>query len=314
MTMSVGVVMDPLSGINKEKDTTLAMIREAIRREFQVYYVDPGSIFWRNDCVFATRSRVQLNKDQKTWFHLSEKETVPLANVDVVLMRKDPPFSLDYIYLTYLLEHVEKSGTLVVNKPQGLRDANEKLFTLNFPQCMPETIVTSQMADLYHFLQEYKHCVCKPLDGMAGQSVFQIKIEDENTQVIFETITEGGTKKIMMQRFIPEVYAGDKRIIVINGEPYPFALARIPKAGDFRGNLAAGARGEGMPLSENDYWICEQVSESLRARGLYFVGLDVLGDYLTEINVTSPTGVQELDRQYGDNICGQLFDFVQDNV
>ncbi|HEX9803589.1 MAG TPA: glutathione synthase, partial [Gammaproteobacteria bacterium] len=225
---------------------------------------------------------------------------------DVVLMRKDPPFDMEYIYATYLLEQAERKGTLVVNRPQSLRDANEKVFTANFPQCTPPTLITRRAEAIRDFLQQHRDVILKPLEGMGGASIFKVSSGDPNTSVIIETLTGHGSRYAMAQRFIPEIAAGDKRVLLIDGEPVPYALARIPAEGELRGNLAAGGHGVGIPLTGRDYWICEQVAPTLREKGLIFVGLDIIGDYLTEINVTSPTCIRELDKQYGLDIGGQL--------
>ncbi|HNK33765.1 MAG TPA: glutathione synthase, partial [Plasticicumulans sp.] len=231
---------------------------------------------------------------------------LPLAELDVLLMRKDPPFDLEYIYTTYLLERAEAEGVRVVNRPQSLRDANEKLFTAWFPQCCPPTLATRDMARLRGFVAEHGDAILKPLDGMGGAGIFRVRAGDANLNVIVETLTERGRRTALAQRFIPEISAGDKRILMIDGEPVPYALARIPAEGETRGNLAAGGRGVGQPLSERDRWICAQVGPELRRRGLVFVGLDVIGDWLTEINVTSPTCARELDAQFGLDIGADL--------
>ena len=244
-------------------------------------------------------------------FSLSEPERVDLSTMDVIHLRQDPPFDMEYIYTTYLLELAEKAGTLVVNQPRSLRDANEKFFALNFPHCCPPTLVSREPARLKGFLAQHADVVVKPLDGMGGASVFRLRQDDPNLNVILETLTAHGRRLTMAQRYIPEVTAGDKRILLIDGEPVPYALARIPQAGETRANLAAGGRGEGVPLSERDRWICAQVAPTLRAMGLLFVGLDVIGDYLTEINVTSPTCARELDAQFGLDIGGDLMAAIE---
>ncbi|MGD8785773.1 MAG: glutathione synthase, partial [Thioalkalispiraceae bacterium] len=234
-----------------------------------------------------------------------------LAELDVILMRKDPPFNMDYIYSTYLLEAAEQQGTLIVNKPASLRDCNEKLYTLQFPDCIPPTTVSSSANQLKKFIEQQQDTILKPLDGMGGESIFRVKHDDANLNVIIETLTYKGRRMIMAQRFIPEIVQGDKRILLINGEPVPYALARIPGKGETRGNLAVGGRGEGIELSERDRWICQQVGPRLREIGLLFVGLDVIGDYLTEINVTSPTCIRELDTIFELNISATLMDCIE---
>ena len=238
----------------------------------------------------------------------------PLDELDVILMRKDPPFNMEYVYTTYILEQAELHGTLVVNRPSSLRDANEKLFTTWFPQCCTSSLVSRDHWQLTKFLQQHEDIILKPLDGMGGASVFRVRQEDPNTNVIIETLTDNGSKYAMAQRFLPEISAGDKRILMVDGEPIPYALARIPQSGETRGNLAVGGRGEGIPLSDRDFWIAGQVGPTLREKGILFAGLDVIGDYLTEINVTSPTCIRELDNQFGLNISAQLLDKIESKI
>ena len=248
--------------------------------------------------------------DPEDWYALKEAEDLPLADLDVILMRKDPPVNMEFIYTTFMLQRAEAYGVLVVNSPSAIRNASEKLYTAWFTQCGPPTRVSCDMTRLKEFLHEHDDIILKPLDGMGGASVFRVRRNDPNLNVILETITDNGTKSTMAQRYIPEISAGDKRILMIDGEPFPHALARIPASGETRGNLAAGGTGVGVDLSERDYWICEQVGPSLREQGLIFVGLDVIGDYLTEINVTSPTCIRELDSIYNADIAGQLLDTI----
>jgi glutathione synthase len=310
MTLKLGVVMDPIAGMQIKKNTTFAILLEAQRRGWEIYYMEPGDLFLHQGKVSARMRRLTVQDDPAHWFDFKTEQVQALHQLDVILMRKDPPFDMQYIYVTYLLELAENQGVLVVNKPSSLRDANEKLFTAWFPQCCPETLVTSNGERLREFINEQQDVILKPLDGMGGVSIFRVTQGDLNTSVIIETLTQFNRRAIMAQRFIPEISQGDKRILLVNGEPIPYALARIPAAGELRGNLAAGGKGMGIPLSKRDYWICEQVGQTLREKGLMFVGLDVIGDYLTEINVTSPTCARELDAQYGLNISGQLLDCV----
>jgi glutathione synthase len=254
---------------------------------------------------------LQVRDDNDDWYELGESVDTRLCDLDVILMRKDPPFDMEYIYTTYLLERVEAAGSLVVNKPQSLRDMNEKAYTAWFADCAPHTLITRSMADLKRFLGEYGQIVVKPLDGMGGRSIFVVRKGDNNANVIFETLTDNGRRFAMAQVYIPEIKDGDKRILLIDGEPIPYALARIPSADDNRGNLVMGAIGEGRKLTENDRRICAEVGPVLKERGVVFAGLDVIGDYLTEINVTSPTGIRELDAQFGLNIAGTLFDAIE---
>ncbi len=307
----IGVVMDPIEQINIAKDSTWAMILAAQKRGWQVRYMQQADLFTRDGIVSAESQVVKLLPGQEPWLELSPTNTHELSECSAILMRKDPPFDLEYIYTTYMLELVERQGTLIVNKPQSLRDCNEKFFTASFPQCAPPTLVTCSAKQLRQFIQEHGDCIFKPLDGMGGASLFPVQSNDPNKRVIIETLTQHGTTSIMAQRFIPEISEGDKRILMVDGNPAPYALARIPLAGETRGNLAAGGTGKGVPLSDRDYWICEQVGPVLKEKGILFAGLDVIGDYLTEINVTSPTCIRELDRQFELDIAGDLMDAIE---
>jgi glutathione synthase len=302
--------MDPIGSINVKKDSTFAMILAAQRRGWTVHYMEQGDLWLEDGRVRAMVRPLEVRDDPRDWFTLGAAQDRDLASLDTVLMRKDPPFDMEYVYSTYLLELAARDGCLVVNRPDSLRDANEKLFTAWFPQCCPETLVSRDMGRLRGFLARQQDMVVKPLDTMGGASVFRVRAGDPNTGVILETITAQGRRTVMAQRFLPEYVEGDKRILLVDGEPVPYALARIPAAGESRANLAAGGRGEGVALTERDRWICAQVSPALRERGLMFVGLDVIGDYLTEINVTSPTCIRELDALYGLDIGGQLMDAI----
>ncbi|KPK60478.1 MAG: glutathione synthetase [Gammaproteobacteria bacterium SG8_31] len=308
----LGVVMDPISSIKPVKDSTLAMLLEAQARDWDVRYMEQSDL-WVRDGHLRARTRGLTVRDNVTdWFDLGEATPEPLADLDVILMRKDPPFDMEYIYTTYLLERAEDAGCLVVNRSGSLRDVSEKAYTMWFADCCPPTLITRSMEEIRRFLTELGSIVVKPLDGMGGRSIFVIHAGDPNSNVIIETITEAGTRFAMAQQYIREIAdGGDKRILLIDGQPYPHALARIPAAGDNRGNLAAGARAEGRELTEKDRWICERVGPVLREKGIIFAGLDVIGDYLTEINVTSPTGIRELQGFFGDNIAGLLFDAIE---
>ncbi len=308
MTFKLGVVMDPVAGITPYKDTTLAMLLAAQRRGWELHYMELGDLYLVDGEACGRQRRLEVRDNNSDWFTLGEERRTPLAELDVILMRKDPPVDAAYLYATYILERAEQAGVLVANRPQGLRDANEKLFTAGFAACCAPTVVDSDSTRLRAFIREQGRTVLKPLDGMGGRSIFVVADGDPNTSVILDTLTGEGQLPIMAQRYIPEISAGDKRILLIDGKPQDVALARVPLAGETRGNLAAGGRGEGIPLSDRDRWICEQVSPELRRRGLWFVGLDVIGDYLTEINVTSPTCVRELDGIYGLDIAGDLLD------
>ncbi|GAB4294270.1 MAG: glutathione synthase [Methylophaga sp.] len=314
MQRTIGIVMDPISRINIKKDSSFAMLLAAQARGWQIVYMEQQDLFLRDGQVFAEMRPLTVVEDPDNWYQLEERETRPLAALDVILMRKDPPFDMEYIYSTYLLEQAQAAGVLIVNDPQSLRDANEKLFTAWFPQCCPPTLVTRQQHLIRAFQQEHGDMILKPLDGMGGASIFRINRDDPNFSVIVETLSDHGRKSVMAQKYLPEIRDGDKRILLIDGEPVPYALARIPAAGETRGNLAAGGRAEGRPLTERDRWICQQVGDKLREKGLIFVGLDVIGDYLTEINVTSPTCIRELDREFGLNIGASLMDAIEQRL
>lgn len=314
MTIKIGVVMDPIARIQYKKDSTLAMLLAAQARDWQLYYMEPGDLFLEQGKARASMAHLTVFRDPEAWFQLETAHVHDLADLDVILMRKDPPFDNEYIYATYILEAAEREGTLIVNRCQSLRDCNEKVFATRFPQCCPPLLVSSDTARLKAFHSEHGDVIFKPLDGMGGSSIFRVMPGDPNLNVILETLTGHGKRTIMAQRFIPEITEGDKRILMINGEPLPYCLARVPVAGETRGNLAAGGTGRAQPLSDHDRWIAAQVGPSLRERGLYFVGLDVIGDYLTEINVTSPTGVREIDNAYNLDIGGQLMDCIAEEL
>jgi glutathione synthase len=301
--IQLGVLMDPIESIHYKKDSTLSMLFAAEERGWDIHYFEQKDIFLREGTVFAKTRLLKVFHDPNQWYEFGFEQIIPLSNLNIILMRKDPPFDIEYIYTTYLLEQAERAGVLVVNRPQSLRDANEKMFTTWFPECCPPTLVTRSIDLLREFYLTHQDIVCKPLEGMGGSSVFRLHYPEQNASVVFEVLTHQGTKYAMAQQYIPEITSGDKRIILINGEPVPYALARVPAAGELRGNLAAGAKGIAQPLSERDLWIAKQVGPKLREKGLYFVGLDVIGDYLTEINVTSPTGIREIEEQCGINIA-----------
>jgi glutathione synthase len=311
MSIKLGMVMDPIDRINIKKDTSFAMLLEAQSRAWALHYIELNDLYLKNGQPFARTRSLRVKRDEKQWFEFIGEQEVALDELDVILMRKDPPFEQEYLYATFILERAEDKGVLVVNKPQSLRDANEKLFTAWFPQCCTETLVTRESLRIKHFLKELGDVIVKPLDGMGGASIFRLRQDDPNINVILETMTRHNTRQVMAQQYIPEIKDGDKRILMVNGNPVPFCLARIPAVGESRGNLAAGGTGQGQPLSDNDQWIAEQVGPVLREKGLMFVGLDVIGNYLTEINVTSPTCVQELDKQFNLNISGQLMDCIE---
>lgn len=311
MPIKLGMVMDPIDRINIKKDTSFAMLLEAQARDWELHYMELGNLYLRNGKAYAKTRTLEVQRDDKQWFRFVAEQDIALDALDVIIMRKDPPFDQEYLYATYLLELAEHAGVYVVNKPQSLRDANEKLFTAWFPQCCTETLVTRDAGRIKDFLNELGEIIVKPLDGMGGASIFHLRGGDPNLSVILETMTQHNTRTVMAQKYLPEIKDGDKRILMVNGEPVPYCLARIPAKGESRGNLAAGGTGEGRPLSDQDRWIANQVGPTLREKGLVFVGLDVIGTTLTEINVTSPTCVQELDKQFGLNISGLLMDHIE---
>ncbi len=310
MHTRLGIVMDPIGSIKIKKDSSFAMLLAAQARGWELHYLEMGDLFLRNGGAWGNARKMVVRDDPQGWFELGPPNIAPLAELDVILMRKDPPVRREYIYATYLLERAEAEGALIVNKPQSLRDANEKLYTAWFPQCSPPTVVTGSKKRLLEFLEEHGDIILKPLDAMGGASVFRLRKDDPNIGVVLEIMTEHERRYTMAQRYIPEIRAGDKRILLIDGEPIPYALARVPAEGETRANLAAGGRGVGVELSRRDRWICAQVGPILREKGLLFVGLDVIGDYLTEINVTSPTCIRELDGFYSLDIAGELMDAI----
>ena len=309
--MRTGVIMDPIAGIATYKDSTFAMLLEAQRRNHEIWYMEATGLSIRDGVALGHMSPLSVRDNTDDWFTLGQKENRELATLDILRMRKDPPYNMDYVYATYVLDLAEQSGVTVVNRPQALRDANEKCFTTQFPQCCVPMLISSKSSEIKAFVAEYGLSVVKPLDGMGGESIFQARPDDPNLNVILETITLKDSQLIMVQQYIPEITQGDKRILVVNGEPVPYALARIPGEGDFRGNLAKGGTGNGVPLNDREYWICVQVAPELKRRGIIFAGLDVIGEWLTEINVTSPTCIRELDAQYGLNIAGDMFDVLE---
>lgn len=309
--IKIAILMDDIKDIKPHKDSSLAMALEASRRHWNIYTFDSHDLFAQAGQVFATCAKTQVFDNAEHWYEKAPEITMNLAEFDVILMRKDPPFDMNYIYATYFLEQAENKGVLVVNKPQSLRDANEKLFALNFPNCLANTLVSSNQDQLHQFINEQGVGVVKPLDGMGGKDIFKLTKGDSNINEVLEYLTQNSTTPIMAQEFLPEIAQGDKRILLINGKPIDYALARMPAKGSFKGNLAAGATGVGQPLSDRDRYLCEQIAPTLKAKGLMFVGLDVIGDYITEINVTSPTCIRELDEQFGLNIAGTLFDEIE---
>lgn len=308
----LGVVMDPIGSIKPVKDSTLAMLLEAQARGWEINYMEQADLYVEDGHLRARVRPLKVADDTRDWYELDAPKLSSLGELDVILMRKDPPFDMEYVYTTYLLGRAEEAGCLVVNRTNSLRDVSEKAYTMWFPECCPPTLITRSMDEMRRFLEQQGAIVVKPLDGMGGRSIFVVRAGDANANVIFETLTADERRFAMAQHYVPEISTGgDKRILLIDGEPYPHVLARIPPAGDNRGNLAVGATAEGRELTDRDRWICARVGPVLREKGIIFAGLDVIGDYLTEINVTSPTGIRELDGMYGDNICGLLFDAIE---
>ena len=310
MDISLGVVMDPIATINFAKDSTFAMLLEAQTRGWSLKYMEQSGLYVNEGCAWGHMHTLHVMNNRRQWYSLDEGTDTPLKELDVIFMRKDPPFDMEYIYSTYILELASCEGVLVVNDPTSLRNINEKFYTTHFPQCCPPTLVTRSKSRLKTFLTSVGDVVVKPLDAMGGESIFRIRQNDPNTNVILETITRHETRTALAQQFIPEYIHGDKRILLIDGNPIPYALARIPAEGEARANLAVGGMGKGVKLRERDLWICQQVGPVLSNNGILFAGIDVIGDFLTEINITSPTCIRELDSIYNLNISRQLMDVV----
>lgn len=311
MALDVAVVMDPIGSISPKKDSTFAMLLEGSARGHRMHYALPGSLGVSDGCAVAALAEISVRETSADWFTLGAPTLRPLAGMSAVLMRKDPPVDAEYIHDTQVLSLAATQGVRVVNDPQGLRDMNEKLFALSFPALCPPTRVSRSPAELRAFVEAHGDCVLKPLDGMGGRSIFRARAGEDNLNVILETLTRDGRELALAQTFLPAIAEGDKRILLVDGEPIPFVLARIPQGSDFRGNLAAGGRGEARPLSASDRRIAEAVGPELARRGMLFVGLDVIGDKLTEINVTSPTCIREIDTQCGTNIAARLFERIE---
>ncbi len=312
--LRIGMIMDPIESITSYKDSSFAMLLEAQRRAAEIHYFQLADLKLLAGRAIGRSQRLKVRDDNDDWFELGTSESVDLGQLDVILMRKDPPFDMEYIYATYILDRAAAAGALVVNRPQALRDMNEKAYTAWFPECTPLALITRSMAEMRAFLADNDRIVVKPLDGMGGKSIFVVEKGDNNANVIFETLTDYGQRFAMAQLYIPEISLGDKRILLINGVAVPFALARIPSADDNRGNLVLGAKGIGQELSDADRAICDRVGPVLREQGVIFAGIDVIGDYMTEVNVTSPTGIRELDAQFDLNIAGLLFDAIESEL
>ena len=310
MSVRLGIVMDPIASISYKKDSSLAMLLAAQARGWSLFYMEQQDLYQGESKARARMRPLKVFADPAHWFELGEEQDTPLAELDVILMRKDPPFDMEFVYSTYLLEQAENDGVLVVNRPQSLRDCNEKMFATLFPQCTTPTLVSRRPDIIREFAAKHVDVILKPLDGMGGTSIFRHRAGDPNLSVILETLTALGTQQIMAQAYLPAIKDGDKRILMIDGEPVDYCLARIPAQGETRGNLAAGGRGEARPLTDKDRWIAAQVGPTLREKGLLFVGLDVIGEHLTEINVTSPTCIREIDNAYNTDIGGKLMDAI----
>lgn len=309
--ITLAVLMDDIAGIKPKKDSSFAMMLEAQHRGWTIFTFDSTNMFHQDGEVFASARKTFVENNEDQWHCREDTEIIALSNIDVIFMRKDPPFDMNYIYATYLLEQAENGGVLVINKPSSLRDANEKLFALNFPHCIPKTLVSADVKQLFNFIERMGVAVVKPLDGMGGTDIYKLHKGDDSIADIVSKLTNKGQRLIMAQEFLDAIKDGDKRILLINGKPVDYALARIPAEGNFKGNLAAGATGKGQPLSERDYYLCEQIAPMLIEKELLFVGLDVIGDYITEINVTSPTCIRELDMLFNLNISALLLDEVE---
>jgi glutathione synthase len=311
MQQVVAVLMDPIEKMKIYKDSSFAMLLEAQRRGYALLYLTQNSLHIKNNRACALAQTLRVFDDPAHFYQLGAPTNIALGEIAIIFSRKDPPFDTQYLHDTHVLDLAEREGALVVNRPQSVRDCNEKLFALHFPQCTPKTLVARDATLLKAFVYEHEQAVAKSLDGMGGSAIFRVSKIDPNLNVIFETLTHEGRELALVQQFIPEIKDGDKRILMINGAPIPYALARIPQGDEFRGNLARGGVGRAQPLSARDLWIAEQVGPELKRRGLYFVGLDVIGDYLTEINVTSPTCIRELDAAFNINIAGMLFEELE---
>ncbi len=311
MTKTIGVVMDSIESITPYKDTTFLLLLTAQTRGWKIMYMEQNDLYLNNNVPSASMVELKVQDDEAKWFSKDDVESQPLSNLNVILMRKDPPFNTEYIYTTYILEAAEKLGVTVINKPQSLRDYNEKIFSSLFPQCIPPLIVSSHSGKIKEFLNAQGEIILKPLDGMGGSSIFKVGNSDPNLNVIIETLTCKGTQTIMAQKFIPDIIKGDKRILMIGGEPIPYCLARIPPKGDIRGNLAMGGKGIVQELDDRDLWIANQVGGFLKEKGIILAGLDVIGSYLTEINITSPTCAREIEREKSIDIGGKLFDVIE---
>ncbi|GAM58035.1 glutathione synthetase [Vibrio ishigakensis] len=309
--IKLGIVMDPISSINIKKDSSFAMLLEAQKRGYEIHYMEMQDLQLDQGVAMADTKTLKVEQNPDSWYEFLSEQTIELSDLDVVLMRKDPPFDTEYIYATYILERAEEKGTLIVNKPQSLRDCNEKLYTAWFADLTPTTIVTRKAEKIKAFQEEHGDVILKPLDGMGGASIFRVKKNDPNVSVIIETLTNHGQNYALAQTFVPDISNGDKRILIVDGEPMPYCLARIPAEGETRGNLAAGGTGVARPLSDTDWQIANAIAPTLKQKGLIFVGLDVIGDKVTEINVTSPTCIREIEAAFDVSITGKLMEAIE---
>lgn len=314
MKKTLAVVMDPIEQIHYQKDSTLALLWESQKRNYELFYITPDNLYSLGGKAYANAQALKVFADEQKWYSVAESQDIALSTIDVILMRQDPPFNLNYIFNTYILELAEKHGALVVNKPQALRDANEKFFINEFPQYISPTLVSANADKLKDFLQQHQDIVIKPLDGMGGASIFRLTPKDPNVNVVIETMTEFGQRKVMAQRYLKAISEGDKRIIIIDGEPIDYVLARIAKEGESRANLARGGRGVGQPINEHDRKVAQAVGKVLKQRGILFAGLDMIGECVTEINITSPTCIRELDKTFSLNISSLLFDAIEKRI
>ena len=309
--IKIAVVMDPIQNINPVKDSSFAMMLEAQKRGYEIHYITANHLYCKHGKAQAISQQIEVIDSTTKWFNLAPENHILLNDCQLILMRKDPPFDMEYIMDTYILDMAKEKGVLIVNNPQALRDANEKFFTEAFPEYSPKCVISRNQEQISRFAKSFDKVIIKPMDGMGGSSIFKTGKNDKNLNVIIETVTNNGRRTTMAQQYIPEISNGDKRILIVNGKPIPYALARIPSDSDFRGNLAKGGTGEGRPLTENDFKICDLVGPKLKEMGIIFAGIDVIGNYLTEVNVTSPTCIRELDKQFELNIAGQLFDEIE---
>ncbi|MBI5448082.1 MAG: glutathione synthase [Gammaproteobacteria bacterium] len=311
--MKICVIMDPIENISPKKDTSFAILLAAQERKWPIYYAEIHDLYLKGENAFAQVKQLRVTDHEKNWFSIEKTEHLALDFFDVIFMRKEPPIDQTYLHATQILDFAEKKGVRVYNKPQSLRDYNEKLFIHHFSHLAPETLISANQMELRRFISTHQICVCKPLDGMGGESIFKVQNDDPNLSVILEILTQKNQKHIVCQRYIPDITQGDKRIILINGEPIPYALARLPQKGETRGNLAAGGSAQGVALSKNDNKICEEVGPFLKKNGILLAGLDVIGDYLTEINITSPTCVRELEGMFKIDITEKILQAIDKN-